>query len=145
MLFFCSIYLSKNPKNKKINQHNCSLCNIMFFKDHTFLFLIVQSDSRMFKWTVIDHLYRPIEKKCFFTDAHVFAEGSLPALRTKDEGSCSQPSQIIIQLRKQVIISCPQNLTAIMVTDFFSSCIIQVSLYISLIMGSFYTKQSLIL
>ncbi|KAK9961338.1 hypothetical protein ABG768_009130 [Culter alburnus] len=27
--------------------------------------------------------------------------GSLPALRTKEEGSCSQPSQIIIQLRKQ--------------------------------------------
>ncbi|XP_055067027.1 metaxin-1 isoform X2 [Misgurnus anguillicaudatus] len=27
--------------------------------------------------------------------------GSLPALRTRDEGSCSQPSQIIIQLRKQ--------------------------------------------
>ncbi|XP_051577214.1 metaxin-1-like [Myxocyprinus asiaticus] len=27
--------------------------------------------------------------------------GSLPALRTREEGSCSQPSQIIIQLRKQ--------------------------------------------
>ncbi|XP_051720692.1 metaxin-1a [Ctenopharyngodon idella] len=27
--------------------------------------------------------------------------GSLPALRIKEEGSCSQPSQIIIQLRKQ--------------------------------------------
>lgn len=40
-------------------------------------------------------------------DSVLFTEGSLPALRTRDEGSCSQPSQIIIQLRKQVIFLLP--------------------------------------
>ncbi len=44
--------------------------------------------------------------------------------QTKDEGSCSQPSQIIIQLRKQVIIS---YLAAVMVMFCFSSSITQVS------------------
>lgn len=112
---------------------------ILCFLEITHFYFYVQSDSRKFKRDcVIDHLYRSIENKCFFyvfTDADVFTEGSLPALRTKDEGSCSQPSQIIIQLRKQVIIS---YLAAVMVMFCFSSSSTQVSLYISLfISGSF--------